>query len=321
MKKSRKQTISKNDKIYLAGHTGLVGSAVLKALKFHGYKKVITSQRKKLNLLDQKKVDNFIFKIKPKAVIICAAKVGGIKANIENKFNFIYENLQIQNNLIYSSHKYNVSKLIFLGSSCIYPAKAKQPIKESYLLNGKLEETNDAYAIAKISGIKMCEALRNQYSRDYVCLMPPNIFGINDNFDLKSSHFIPALIRKIFIAKRKKLTFLDVWGSGKPKREIMSDKDLAEAIVFFLNKKTKESLINVGSGFERTINEYAKILIKISNTKIKIKNNINEKDGVKRKILNSKLAQKYGWKLKYNIISELENVYNFYKVNCKNLKN
>jgi GDP-L-fucose synthase len=317
----KKNLINKKDKIFLAGHNGLVGSAVLKKLREHGYTRIILADRKKLDLLNQEKVFKFIKKNKPKAVIICAAKVGGVKANNNNKFDFLYENLQIQNNLIYSSHINNIKKLIFLGSSCIYPADSKQPIKENYILSGPLEKTNDAYAIAKIAGVKMCQALNEKYKRNYLCLMPPNIFGINDNFDLQNSHFIPALIRKICLAIKKKQKYIEVWGSGKPKRELMYDEDLAEAIIYFLNLKTEESLINVGSNFEKTINQFTKILIKISKSKLQIKNIIKEPDGVKRKIVDCTIAKKYGWKSKYNVPKYLRIVFDHYKKNYQALRN
>ena len=311
--KNHKLYIKKNDKIFLAGHKGLVGSSVLKKLKREGYTKVIISSKKNLNLLNQKKVFNFIKKTKPKAVIICAAKVGGVNANKNNKADFIYENMTIQNNIIHSAFKNNVERLVFLGSSCIYPAKSKQPIKEEYLLTGSLEKTNDAYAIAKISGIKFCQSLNEQYNKNYICLMPTNIFGENDNYNLQNSHFIPALIRKIHYAIKKKQKMIEVWGTGKPKREIMHVDDLADAIVFFMNKKTKESLINIGSGYEKTINQYAKILINISGKKIRIKNVNKNLNGVRKKLLNSNLARKYGWKSKGNILHKLKQTFESYK--------
>ncbi len=311
--KNHKLYIKKNDKIFLAGHKGLVGSSVLKKLKREGYNKVIISSKKSLNLLNQKKVFNFLKKTKPKAVIICAAKVGGVNANKNNKADFIYENMTIQNNIIHSAFKNNVERLVFLGSSCIYPAKSKQPIKEEYLLTGSLEQTNDAYAIAKISGIKFCQSLNEQYNKNYICLMPTNIFGENDNYNLQNSHFIPALIRKIHNAIKKKQKMIEVWGTGKPKREIMHVDDLADAIVFFMNKKTKESLINIGSGYEKTINQYAKILINISGQKIRIKNVNKNLNGVRKKLLNSNLARKYGWKSKGNILQKLKQTFESYK--------
>ena len=311
--KNHKLYIKKNDKIFLAGHKGLVGSSVLKKLKREGYTKLIISSKKNLNLLNQKKVFNFIKKTKPKAVIICAAKVGGVNANKNNKADFIYENMTIQNNIIHSAFKNNVERLVFLGSSCIYPAKSKQPIKEEYLLTGSLEKTNDAYAIAKISGIKFCQSLNEQYNKNYICLMPTNIFGENDNYNLQNSHFIPALIRKIHYAIKKKQKMIEVWGTGKPKREIMHVDDLADAIVFFMNKKTKESLINIGSGYEKTINQYAKILINISGQKISIKNVNKNLNGVRKKLLNSNLARKYGWNSKGNILQKLKQTFESYK--------
>ena len=311
--KNLKLYIKKNDKIFLAGHKGLVGSSVLKKLKREGYNKVIISSKKSLNLLNQKKVFNFLKKTKPKAVIICAAKVGGVNANRNNKADFIYENMTIQNNIIHSAFKNNVQRLVFLGSSCIYPAKSKQPIKEEYLLTGSLEQTNDAYAIAKISGIKFCQSLNEQYNKNYICLMPTNIFGINDNYNLQNSHFIPALVRKIHNAIKKKRKIIEVWGTGKPKREIMHVDDLADAIVYFMNKKTKESLINIGSGYERTINQYAKILINISGKKIRIKNVNKNLNGVRKKLLNSNLARKYGWVSKENILQKLKETFESYK--------
>tara|TARA_B100001057_G_scaffold392508_1_gene401114 strand:+ start:12044 stop:12979 length:936 start_codon:yes stop_codon:yes gene_type:complete len=301
--------LKKNDKIFLAGHNGLVGSAVLRKLKEKKYKNISIKNKKYLNLLDQKKVFSFLRKEKFKALIICAARVGGINANNVYKANFIYENITIQNNLIHGAFKSGIKNLIFLGSSCVYPRDCIQPIKEKYLLNGYLEKTNEPYAIAKIAGIKTCEAYNYQYKTNYKCLMPTNTFGPNDNYDLNKSHFIPAIIKKIHEAKKKKIHKISLWGNGKAKREVLYVDDLADAIVFFLNKKTKESLINIGSGFEKSINDYALIIAKILNWKIKIqyiKNNLN---GTSRKLLNSNIAKKYGWRPKNSFKKSIEKTY------------
>ena len=223
----------KNKKIFLTGHKGMVGSSILRYLVQNGYKKIITADKKSLNLLNQKETEKFIKKNKPEYVINAAARVGGIYANNEFKANFIYENLMIQTNVIHSSYISGVKKLIFLGSSCVYPKKCKQPIKESYLLSGKLEETNDAYATAKIAGIKMCEAYNKQYNLNYVCLMPTNMYGPNDNYDLSNSHFFPALIKKVFLAQKKNKNVLNLWGNGNARREVMYVDDFASACEFF----------------------------------------------------------------------------------------
>ena len=263
--------LNKKSKIYIAGHNGMVGSSILRHFKKNGYKKIFFENRKFLDLLDTKKTTNYLKKIKPDFVIIAAAKVGGILANQKYKAEFIYENLMIQTNLIHASFTMGVKKLIFLGSSCIYPKLSKQPIKEEYLLSGKLEETNDAYAIAKIAGVKMCEAYNEQYNTNYVCLMPTNLYGPNDNYDLQHSHFYPALISKIYEAKKKKLKYITIWGNGSPKRELMYVDDLAMACEFFLKKKTNHTLINIGSGQEKTILGFCKFLMKQMGVNLKIK--------------------------------------------------
>ena len=229
--------LNKKSRIFLAGHKGMVGSAVLRHLKNKKYKNIITQNKNKLNLLDQKQTENFIYKTKPDFIILAAARVGGILANQNYKANFIYENLTIQTNIIHSAYKAGVKKLIFLGSSCIYPKLSKQPIKENYLLSGELESTNDAYAIAKIAGVKMCEAYNKQYNLNYICLMPTNMYGPKDNYDELNSHFFPALIKKIHIAKKKNRNNVKLWGNGKAKRELMYVDDLASACEFFLKKK------------------------------------------------------------------------------------
>ena len=293
--------LNKNSRIYVAGHNGMVGSAVYNLLKKKKYNNIITASRKTLDLLNQKKTENFLKRTRPNFVIIAAAKVGGILINQQNKANFIYQNLTIQNNLIHSSYKAGVKKLIFLGSSCIYPKFSKQPLKENYLLSGMLEETNDAYAIAKISGIKMCEAYNEQYGLNYISLMPTNLYGPNDNYNSNTSHFFPALLSKIYNAKKNKLKEIVIWGNGKPKRELMHVEDLANACEFFLKKKTKHNLINIGSGIEKTISEYAKFIMQKIGVKLKIKYDLEKPNGTPRKLLDTNLAKTYGWKSKINL--------------------
>ena len=291
-----------NKKIFVAGHKGLVGSAICKILKKNKYTNILTIDRKKLDLTDQKKVFDFLKKNKPKYIIIAAALVGGIYANNKYRADFIYNNTAIQNNLIHSAFLNNIKNLIFLGSSCVYPRGCKQPIKEEYLLTGPLEKTNEPYAVAKISGIKMCESYNLQHNTNYKCLMPSNTYGINDNYDLQSSHFFPALIRKIYLNTKKNKKYLKLWGTGKPKRELMYVDDVAEACIYFMNKKTKHSLINIGSGEEKTIKQYADFVVKKINSKLKIKFDQNRSmDGTPRKILDCSLARSYGWKPKFSL--------------------
>ena len=299
--------IGKNSKIFVTGHKGLVGSAILRKLKFLGYKKIITKEKRKLDLRNQTKVFNFLKKNKIDAVINAAALVGGILANSKYKANFIYDNLTIQNNIIHGCYINKIKNLIFLGSSCIYPRICNQPIKEKYLLTGQLEKTNEAYAIAKIAGIKMCESYNFQYKTNYKCLMPCNIYGPNDNYDLETSHFFPALIKKIYLAKKKNNNKITVWGTGTPKRELMHVDDLAEACIFFLNKKTKETLINVGSGKEKTIKQYVSFLIEKMDYKGQILFDKTKPNGTPRKVVDSAIAMKYGWKSKINLSKGFKN--------------
>tara|TARA_Y100000768_G_scaffold382745_1_gene363646 strand:+ start:160 stop:1101 length:942 start_codon:yes stop_codon:yes gene_type:complete len=299
--------INKKSKIFLAGHKGLVGSAIYKLLLKKGYNKVKVTSKKNLNLLNQHKVFKFLKNQKFDAIIIAAAKVGGIKANNNYRADFIYQNLQIQNNLIHGAFLSKVKKLIFLGSSCIYPKNCKQPMRESYLLTGKLEDTNEPYAIAKIAGIKLCENYNRQYKTNFLSLMPTNTFGIEDNFHPQNSHFLAAVIRKIHLAKEKKLKKIKLWGTGKPKREIMFVEDIANACLFFLKKKTRHSLINIGSGYEKKISEYSDIIKNLIYPKLEIKFDKNKEiDGVKRKLMSNKLAKSYGWKSKCNIENSLK---------------
>ena len=293
--------ITKNSKIFLAGHNGLVGSAILRRLNILGYKNILTVDKKKLDLTNQKKVFLFLKRNRPQAIIIAAAKVGGINANNKYRADFIYENLAIQNNLIHSAFLNKIKNLIFLGSSCVYPRNSKQPIKEKYILTGSLEHTNEPYAIAKIAGIKMCESYNIQYGTNYKCLMPSNTYGPNDNYNLDNSHFFPALIRKIHDAKIKKGNKIILWGTGKPKRELIYVDDVADACIFFLNKKTKESLINIGTGKDLKIEQYAKLIIKFLNIKINIHFDKTKPNGTPRKLLDVIIAKKYGWRPKISL--------------------
>ena len=288
--------INKKSKIFIAGHKGMVGSAILRKLKSKGFSKIIVCEKKKLNLLNQDKVFKFLKKKKPDIVIIAAARVGGILANSTFKDKFIYENLQIQNNLIHGSYLAKVKNLMFLGSSCIYPKFCKQPMKESYLLSGKLEETNDTYAIAKIAGIIMCNSYSKKYKLNYQSLMPPNLYGPGDNYNLETSHFFPALLKKIYLAKKKGKKYLNVWGTGKPRRELMFVEDFAEALIFFMKKKIKEPFINIGTGKDFSIDWYAKYIMKRLNVKLRIIYNKNRSDGMPKKCLDINLAKKYGWR-------------------------
>jgi GDP-L-fucose synthase len=290
--------IKKNNTIFVTGHKGLVGSAIVRRLKLLGLKKIIFRSKKQLDLRGQKQVKNFFKNNKIDIVINAAARVGGILANEKYQAEFFYDNISIQNNIIHSCFENNVKNLIFLGSSCIYPRNCKQPIKEDYLLNGKLEKTNEAYAIAKIAGIKMCESYNYQYKTNYKCLMPNNIFGPNDNYNLETSHFFPALILKIHNAINSKKNSITIWGTGKPRRELLFVDDLADACIYFLNKKTEETLINIGGGQEMKIIDFAKFIIKELGVKLSIKLDLSKPDGTPRKILDNKIARKYGWRPK-----------------------
>ena len=290
--------INKKSKIFLAGHKGHLGSAIHKKLIQKGYKNIIAINKNNLNLLDQKKVFNFLDKKKPNLVIIAAARVGGVYANNKFRGKFIYENLQIQNNLIHGAYKNNIKNLIFFGSSCIYPSNISKSIKENMLLSGKLEYTNEPYAIGKIAGIKLCENYNLQYGTNFKCLMPCNSYGPNDNYDSKSSHFFAALIKKMYFAKKFNRKHVEIWGTGKPKREIIFVEDIADACIYFMNKKTKHTLINIGSGKDDTVENYLKIIMKHFGIKLKIKKNLKMPDGIKRKLLNINLAKSLGWTAK-----------------------
>ena len=301
--------------IFLCGHEGFIGSAILEELKKRGYKKIIIATRRELDLTNQSKTIKFFKNKKIDKVIVAAAKVGGIKANSVFPADFIYQNLAIQNNIIQASFINGVRDLIFLGSSCIYPKFAKQPIKESYLLKSELEKTNEAYAIAKIAGVKTCEYYNKQYGTNYKCLMPCNVYGPNDNYNLETSHFLSAIIKKIYLAKKEGKKSEIFWGTGRPKRELIYVKDVADACIYFLEKKTKDFLINIGTEKQYSIKYYANYIKKKLDYKGKILFDKFNPDGTKNKLLCCKLAKKYGWKPKYNFEKGFEKTLNDFKNN------
>ena len=310
-------------KIFIAGHKGMVGASLYNYFTKNNITKIITATRKQLDLQNPGNVDKFIRKNKPDVIINCAGKVGGILANSTYPTEFLYENIYIQTNLIKSAYKNKVKHFINLGSSCIYPKNAKQPIKEKYLLSSELEKTNEAYALSKIVGLKACQFYNEQYQTNYITLMPCNLYGPNDNYDSKNSHFIPALIKKIVKGKSKKMKTIEVWGSGKPKREIMHVDDLASAIFFILNKNISNKkkfnkflkdncVINVGSGQEYSIKEFATLISTLSSKKTKFKFNRKFPDGTKRKILDNSLLNKLGWKPTISVKDGLKSTIDLY---------
>jgi len=304
--------INLKSKIYVAGHKGLVGSAIIRKLKKKGYKNIIFRSKKQLDLKNQKKVLSFLKGNKPDFIFIAAAKVGGIYSNNNYKAEFIFDNLSIQINLIHSAYLCGIKDIIFLGSSCVYPRNCKQPIKESYLLTGELEKTNDAYAIAKIAGIKMCESYNIQYKTNYKCLMPTNTFGPNDHYNALNSHFLPALIKKVHDLKLNNKKELTLWGNGLAKREVIYVDDLADACIFFMKKNFFGTILNIGTGKDFSIKQYAKIILNkiIPKNKIKIKYDLSKPNGTPRKVLDIKLANKYGWKPKTKLDEAITKTYN-----------
>ena len=312
--------ISKNSKIYIAGHRGMVGSACWRALSSEGYTNLIGKTSKELDLKDQTAVEDFISSEKPDAIIDAAARVGGILANDTYPYEFLMDNMLIQNNLIRSAHENNIEKFIFLGSSCIYPKHAKQPLKEEYLLTGPLEPTNEWYAIAKISGVKLIEAIRKQFGRDYVSLMPTNLYGPNDNFDLKTSHVLPAMIRKFHEAKMDNHGSVTLWGSGSPMREFLYVDDLASAVVFALENTLDEHLYNVGSGSDLTIKSLAKMVQKIVGHEGEIIWDDTKPDGTPRKLMESSKLNQLGWRSDIDFYSGILNTYNWFLENNLNIK-
>ena len=305
--------LSKRSRILIAGHKGMVGSAVVRKLEEKNFKNLLFIEKKQLNYLDQKETYNFLKRKKADYVIICAALVGGIDFNKRFKSRFLFENLQIQNNLIHGSYLAGTKNLIFLGSSCMYPKKVKTPIKENQLLSSYPEETNDAYVLAKIAGLKLCQYYSKNYKLNYKTLMPCNLYGPGDTYDLQKSHFYPALIKKIYFAKIKKKKFIEIWGSGSPRRELLHVDDLANAIFFFMKKKIKEDYINIGSGKEFSITWYAKFIMKMLNINLKINKNKTMPDGVKSKLMNSSLALKHGWRPKIDLVNGFRDTFQKFK--------
>ena len=311
--------INLKSKIYVAGHKGLVGSAIIRKLKKKGYKNIIFRSKKQLDLKNQKKVLSFLKGNKPDFIFIAAAKVGGIYSNDKYRAEFIFDNLSIQTNLIHSAYLCGIKDLIFLGSSCVYPRNCKQPIKESYLLTGELEKTNDAYAIAKIAGIKMCESYNIQYKTNYKCLMPTNTFGPNDHYNALNSHFLPALIKKVHDLKLNNKKELTLWGNGLAKREVIYVDDIADACIFFMKKNFFGTILNIGTGKDFSIRQYAKIILNkiIPKNKIKIKYDLSKPNGTPRKVLDIKLANKYGWKPKTKLDEAITKTYKNFLENNK----
>jgi GDP-L-fucose synthase len=298
-----------NSKIYIAGHKGMVGSAIQRMLLEKNYSNIISRSSSQLDLRDQQAVADFFNEEKPEYVFIAAAKVGGILANNTYRADFIYENMMIQNNIIHQSYKTGVKKLMFLGSSCIYPKNADQPLKEEYLLTGALEPTNEPYAIAKIAGIKMCDAYRSQYGCDFISVMPTNLYGPNDNYDLKTSHVLPALLRKFHEAKENGWNEVQVWGSGKPLREFLHVDDLAEACLFLMGNYSEEGPINVGIGADLSIKELAELIRDVVGFEGTINWDATKPDGTPRKLMDVSKISQLGWKAKITLTEGIKNVY------------
>ena len=308
--------MNRNSRIFVAGgQSGLVGTAIVRYLKKTGFTNIVLRTRKRLDLLNQKQVETFIKQEKPEYVFLAAAKVGGILANKTQKADFIYDNLTIQNNVIYSAWKYKVKKLLFLGSSCIYPKFAPQPIKEEYLLTGKLEETNDAYAIAKIAGIKLCQSFNEQYKTNFISVMPTNLFGPNDNFDLETSHVVPALIRKFHEAKSGKKKKVILWGSGNVYREFLYVDDLARACVFLMQKYNNSETINIGKGKDITIRALAQLIKKIVGFKGRINWDRSKPDGTPRKKLDISKLLRLGFRPQTSLTEGIKITYQWYLEN------
>ncbi len=305
--------MNKEAKIYVAGHRGMVGSAIIRKLKKEGYKNLVFKTSTEVDLRNQQAVNDFFAKEKPVYIFLAAAKVGGIHANNTYRAQFLYDNLMIESNVIHASYVHQAKKLLFLGSSCIYPKMASQPMQEKALLTGTLEETNEPYAIAKIAGIKLCEAYRNQYGCNFISAMPTNLYGPNDNYDLANSHVLPALIRKFHEAKINNASFVEVWGSGTPLREFMHVDDLANACLFLMNNYNEREFVNVGTGEEISVLDLAKKIKKIVGFTGSINLNASKPDGTPRKLMDSSRLTKIGWKSKINLEKGIVKTYELFK--------
>ena len=312
--------ITINTKIYVAGHEGMVGSAIWRALESKGYSNLIGKSSSELDLRNQQAVNEFYNLEKPKVVINAAAKVGGILANRDYPYQFLMENMQIQNNLIDGALKSGIEKFIFLGSSCIYPKFAPQPLKEEYLLTDSLEPTNEWYAIAKIAGVKACQSIRKQFGKDYVSLMPANLYGYNDNFDLKSSHVLPAMIRRFHEARNNNHCTVKLWGSGTPTREFLFVDDLAQAVIYVLENKLSNYLYNVGTGKDITIKKLAETIQKVVGHNGEIIWDSSKPDGTPKKVLDISKMQALGWNYSIELEKGIEKTYSWFLANIKNLK-
>lgn len=312
--------ITKNSIIYIAGHNGMVGSAIWRTLTAKGYTNLIGASSKELDLRKQEAVRDYILKTKPEVIIDAAAKVGGILANNNFPYQFLMENMQIQNNLIDAAHHFGVAKFIFLGSSCIYPKLAPQPLKEDYLLTASLEPTNEWYALAKITGVKACQAIRNQFEKDFVSLMPTNLYGTHDNFDLNSSHVLPAMIRKFHEAKLNNNAVVVLWGSGTPLREFLFVDDMAAAVVFALENQLPDYLYNVGTGVDLTIKELAQMIQEIVGHKGDIIWDDTKPDGTPRKVMDISKMHALGWKHQVDLEQGIKKTYGWFLENSDSFK-
>lgn len=309
--------MNKDSKIYVAGHKGLVGSAIMRKLQQEGYTNIITRTHKELDLTNQAQTQEFFEKEKPEYVFLAAAKVGGIHANNTYPADFAYINTMIESNVIKASYDYDVKKLLFLGSSCIYPKLCPQPIKEEYLLTGPLEKTNEAYAIAKIAGLKMCQYFNRQYGTNYISVMPTNLYGPNDNFDLETSHVLPALIRKFHEAKINNKPYVEVWGTGTPRREFLHVDDLADAVIYLMNNYDENEPLNIGTGKDITIKELAELIKEIVGYEGEIKFDTTKPDGTPRKLLDVSRLHATGWKHKIELREGIQSTYEWFKENWK----